>query len=85
MPTDKHKRIRMTAKRLAALHHQISIDDLLFEKFRRMNEELRRETQRQMRLDIEVVALTKTKGVTENLRIVKIERVPTFVRVTVAK
>lgn len=40
------KRIRLTKARLRALHSALSLDDVLYEKFRRLNEELNRREQR---------------------------------------
>jgi hypothetical protein len=38
--------IRMTKKREKALHTALSLDDLLYEKFRRLNEQLQRDVRR---------------------------------------
>ena len=39
-------RIRLTKKRLSALHTALSLDDILYEKFRRLDERLKNEYQK---------------------------------------
>lgn len=41
-----NKKIRLTKKRLEALNVVLSYDDILYEKFRRLNEDLMRREQR---------------------------------------
>lgn len=65
------KKIVLTKKRLAALHTAISIDKVLYEKYRRMHEDFNRRCKEWDRRKQVVRVIKKDKNVNLVLQIVK--------------
>ena len=68
-----NKRMYLTKKREKALRTALCIDDVLYEKFRRLNEQLHRDTKRLMGNRMTVFKVLRVRGnVTESLQIVDV-------------
>jgi hypothetical protein len=79
MPNDSiGKHPRLTKKCLRVLELQLSIDDILYEKFRRLNEEVRNEWHKLYRAKqiVRVLRRTKMKGVMEEMQIQEVQPSP---------
>jgi len=76
--------IRLTKKRLARLHDALSLDDVLYEKFKREHEWLQREAERiYRRRKILAVYQERGDGVRMRLQVVDVQMLPEGSIVTV--
>lgn len=69
------KKIILTKKRLQTLHAALSVDDILYERFRRLHEELYRESERLIENKKRLWGVTKINqnGTLENLHVVDVK------------
>ncbi len=75
--------IRLTKKRLKALDNALTFDDLLYEKFRRLNEELHRYEHRIQRGKQIIEVIRDTGAIHEVMQIQSIQWTPNGTRVVV--
>ncbi len=74
-------RIRLTQKCRKALHHALSLDDVLYEQFRRLHEQLQRERRAIYRAKDIVSVMTERDGVLFQLCIKDVQVSPNGTRV----
>lgn len=69
------KKIILTKKRLQTLQAALSVDDILYERFRRLHEELYRESERLIENKKRLWGVTKINqnGTLENLHVVDVK------------
>lgn len=75
--------IRLTKKRMDALHTALSLDDILYEKYRRLHEELNREYARLYRAKRIVTVVQRQNGLDWKLPILEVQTSPEGTRVIV--
>jgi hypothetical protein len=74
--------IRLTKKRLQQLNSQLSVDDFLYEKYRRLNQDLQRQWEKLYRAKQIVSVVQQREGVNFQLQIIDIQITPDGTRVT---
>lgn len=78
------KRVRLTKKREDALDCALNFDEILYEKFRRLNDQLHREADRLFRHRKRMMVVQRQDGlVFEQLQVESVEFGPDFTRVIV--
>lgn len=66
-------KLRLTKKRVRALEQQLSFDDILYEKFRRLNEDLQREYRQLGRMKRIIRVVQRRGNFNQELQILEIQ------------